>query len=153
MLRSLVIASLLAAPALADSATPPGSIYRFDIAISGMESDPKAAPATYTLTLEENRGGKFGTGANISISSNMRQNVGLDFEGKFSLRGTTVVFDGDMQLTSIEPTTTNGATTLHRVHAANVVPISGTAPTLFASVYDTVSHRRYEVNITAKKLL
>jgi hypothetical protein len=156
MLRSLVLAGLLAAPAVADSATPPPSIYRFDISITGAEADPMAAPATYTITIDENHSGRVGTGANIALggaNSNTRQNVGLDMKISYSLRGTTVVLAGNLELTSVEPSSTNGATTIHRTGAESTIAITGTAPTLFTSVYDVVSHRRLEVNITAKKVL
>jgi hypothetical protein len=150
---SPLMLAILATPAFADTApaaTPAPSIYRFEISITGMDPDPKAAPATYTLTLQEGRAGTIATGANIALSTGQsaaRQNVGLDIKMEYTLRGGTVILDGDVELTALEP----NSSTIHRVRASDTVPINGT--TLFASVYDVVSHRRYEVNVSAKKLL
>jgi len=158
-LSPLLLAAVVT-PAFADNApaaTPPAAtIYRFEVSITGIEQDPKAAPATYTLTLQENTTGLVSTGANIAMTSGQnatRQNVGLDIKMSYTLRNGVVVLSGDLEMSAVEATQTNGAPNIHRVRAENVIPITGTSPTLFTSVYDVVSHRRYEVNVSAKKLL
>ncbi len=151
-----VTSTAIAAPPPPAPPPPQASIYRFDVAITGL--DASAKPSTYTLVLEESSHGGLSTGANIPLvapnqSSATRQDVGLKLSFRYTLRGAVVVLEGEVEVSSADPPTAATAATLHRIRAESVVPITAGTPALFSSLVDITSHRRYEVTVTAQRLL
>ncbi len=152
---------LASSAALADPPPPdaPRSIYRFDVSVTGVEEGPRAAPATYTLILRENQMGSASTGANIALGAAggagpaPRQDVGLSLRFTYTLRGEVALLTGYVELSSVEPASGGGAVTLHRVHVDGVAPVTPGTPALLGSVYDLSTRRRYEVTVTARRLM
>jgi hypothetical protein len=164
MSKTLVLAAiaLAGATASADSAAPapapaPLSVYRFDVSITNLDTDPKAPPATYSVVLDDEKSGTLEAGANVPLSpatggmQATRMNIGV----KLGLRYRTapagaIVVNGDFELT-----TADSASSFHRIRAEGATAIaSGTAsPTQLASVYDPQTHRRYDITVTAHRVL
>ncbi|HUJ61818.1 MAG TPA: hypothetical protein VLX92_25110 [Kofleriaceae bacterium] len=146
-LAIVTVLAMLSAPALAETPSTPHALYRFDISIAGLDHDP----ATYSVFLEENVDGQVSTGANIPLATGtttFREQTGLNMHFKFHLRDKIVVLEGDVELS-----TPTGGAVFHRVRAQGVVPINPGTPATFTSLYDITSHHRYEVSVTASRLL
>ncbi len=168
LLLAASVISLMTAPALAVVAAPSApapaaatpataSFYRFDVSITGIDEGPKAGAATYTLVAEEGQRAELRSGWNIPYASatgvTSRQQLGLGIELGYTLRGATVVLEGDVEIQGVDPASPAGSPTWRRVSARSAVPLVAGQPTLFASVYDIASKHRYEVTITAKRVL
>jgi hypothetical protein len=158
------ILALSTAPALAapSMATPPAApvaapaFYRLDVSISGVDDAPKPQPIAYTLLLEENQKESIHTGWNIPYSTGsnttMRQSLGLSMNFELALRGGTPVLEGEVEMELVEPNSPASSPVWHQVKAQSAVPVVQGQPTLFTSVYDIASKRRYEVTVTAKRV-
>ena len=170
LLLAASVTALLTAPALAVVAAPSApaptasavspataSFYRFEVSIAGIDEGPKAGAATYTLVAEESQRAELRSGWNIPYASatgvTSRQQLGLGIELGYTLRGATVVVEGDVEIQGVDPASPAGSPTWRRVSARSVVPLVAGQPTQFASVYDIASKHRYEVTITAKRVL
>src|SRR6516164_8384283 len=106
----IVLASILvlalshaasAAPTPPTPTPPPArAIHRFDVAVSGL--DEGGHPATYTLILQENNTGELATGTNVPMNTGTtpspRMDVGLKIRLNYTLRGSVVVVEGDLEL-------------------------------------------------------
>lgn len=165
LLLAIVVATSSSAAAAAPSsaasaATSPAasgvpSVYRFDVAVTGADPTQKS-PVTYTLVLEEDHGGEISTGSVIPLTNaptSARESVGLSVHLHYSVRGGIVLLDGEFEMSSVDPVAGPGGATIHRVKASGIVPITPGAPALLTSANDVVSHRHYEVSVTAQKLL
>ena len=153
---AVVAAPASAPPAPAVSPTT-ASFYRFDVSITGIDEAAKAGPATYTLVAEEGQRAELRSGWNIPYAAatgvTNRQQLGLSIELGYTLRGQTVVLEGDVEVQGVDPTSPASSPTWRRVSARSAVPLVAGQPTLFASVYDIATKHRYEVTITAKRIL
>jgi hypothetical protein len=161
MSKTLVLAAiaLAGATASADSAAPAPpslSVYRFDVSISNLDSDPKAPPATYSLVLEDGKGGSFEAGANVPLSAATAtlQASRMDIGVKLSLRyraapAGAIVVNGNFELMTAET-----STTFHRIRAEGATAIAANAGAVqLASVYDPQTHKRYDIMVTAHRVL
>ena len=45
----------------------PRSVFRIEVSVTGVDENPRAAPATYTVILLENQTGAVSTGTNIPL--------------------------------------------------------------------------------------
>nr|HEX4317802.1 DUF748 domain-containing protein [Kofleriaceae bacterium] len=162
MKTSLVAATALVAAlssvALAD-ATPPAppatAVYKLDISISGLDADPKAAPATYSLAVEEGNTGTLETGANIAVggaSSQMRMNVGLKLGMHARMHGSTLVIAGDVEMSTVD-SSAPAQSNIHRIRAEGATAAALDKSAQLASVYDPQSKRRYDITVTAHRVL
>ncbi len=156
----LALLAVAAASASADSAKPapappppPASMYRLDVSITGLDADPKAAPATYSLTLEEDTRGALGTGTNLPLQPAAKDgavpriDIGMRLGFKYrSVNATTIVVSGDLEMEAVEQAS---PTVFHKVRVEGATAVTGSTPSQLASVFDNVSHRRVEVSITA----
>jgi hypothetical protein len=155
MKATLPLVALLSSTALAAPApTPPASVYRFDVSVAGID----VSPATYTLLLAEDTRGKLHSGPNIpyvggSPVASMRENLGMDLELRYEGRNGMLLVDGSFWMrTVVVPTSPNPSWS--QVHVQDVVvPVTPGKPTLFTSVYDLAAHKRYEVTLTAQRVL
>lgn len=157
----LVVTGLLgAAPAWADPPSPAASrpVYRFDFAVTGVDDGPRASPATYTLVLQENQTGHVSTGTNIALGPTPaggaapRMDVGLNLHFSFAQRGTALLLSGGFELSTADAAGA-GPVSIHRVRSESVVAVSPGTPALVTSVYDLTSHRRYEVTVSAQRVM
>lgn len=140
--------------------SPPRSLYRIEVTITGLEDGAHPAPATYSLVLQENQSGMVSTGANVPLvtgsGSNQiaaRQDVGLNLRLSYSLRGETVLLSGQVEMSSVDAATGASPAVIHRMRADGVVAVAPGAPAVLASVYDLGTHRRCEVTVAARRLL
>jgi hypothetical protein len=154
----LALVLLSAAAASADSAKPPppASLYRLDISITGLDPDPKAAPATYSVMAEEDHRATLSTSSNIPLQSGSkdaavpRMDVGVKLTVEYRhFDASTIVVEGDIEISAVEQAS---PTTVHRVRVEGATAVTSGAAQL-ASVYDNQSHRRYDISITAHKIL
>ena len=132
------------------------SIFRFDFTVHGIDENPHAVPATYTLFLAENQSGSVSTGTNVPLvvtstsagpTSSARQDIGLNLHFSFVIQGAVLVLTGSTEMSSVDPAGTNGLAAIHRMHADGVVPVTPGRPTLVSSVSDLSTHRRYEIMV------
>lgn len=158
---SLLVVVLGAAPAYADPPAPPSSarpVYRFDFAVTGVDDGPRSNPATYTLVLQENQTGHVSTGTNIALGPSAngaaapRMDVGLNLHFSFAQRGPALLLTGGFELSTADATG-GGPVSVHRVRSESVVAVSPGTPALVTSVYDLTSHRRYEVTVSAQRVM
>lgn len=151
-LAVVVASSVLALPALADpqpqpqQPQPARSVYKFDVSITGID----AQPATYAIVVEENERGVLSSGANVQIG-NTRQELGLQLKLSYSQRGGAIVASGDFEMSNADQT--SNPVSFHKIRAAGSAAITGSKPALLASVYDPQSKKRYEVSVTATKMM
>ncbi len=150
---------LVAVPVHADPPPPAARpVYRFDFAVTGVEDGPRANPATYTLVLQENQTGHVSTGTNIPLGPAAngavaaRMDVGLNLHFSFAQRGTALLLSGGFELSTADATGA-GPVSVHRVRSESVVAVSPGTPALVTSVYDLTSHRRYEVTVSAQRVM
>lgn len=149
---------------------PPRSVYRIEVSVTGLDENARAAPATYVVNLLENQAGTVASGANVPLGplpvgsagsgtlgvpggASPRQDVGLTIHLAYSLRGSVVLVTGGVEISSADAPGPGTAATIHRVRVEGVTPVTPGTPAVFGSVYDLASHRRYEVTLTARRVL
>jgi hypothetical protein len=65
-----------------------------------------------------------------------------------------LLVEGEFSMSALVNAGTTSSPTWGRLHVKDlVVPVSPGKPTLLTSVYDVSVHRRYDVTITAQKLM
>ena len=159
MKASLPVLAILSSTALASAAAPatpppPASVYRFDITITGIET----TPATYTMLLAEDIRGKLHSGPNIPYVggapvASMREQLGMDLDLRYVDHGGTLLVDGSFGMRSVVvPTSANPSWSKVDVDDV-VVPVTPGKSSLFTSVYDLAAHKRYEVTLTAQRVM
>jgi hypothetical protein len=157
MKRSLLLVAMLSLPAFAGPSQPttaPASIYRFDVAIAGI--DP--APATYTLILAEDKPGSLHSGPNIpyalgSANTTQREQLGMELKLRYSQHDSVLLVEGDFDMRSVVGSNSANPSWSKVDVADIVVPVTPGKSTLLTSVYDLAAHRRYEVTVTAQRVL
>jgi hypothetical protein len=145
---ALLIASVCTGgAALAEE--PPRHVYRLDFTIN--ESDAAKPPnaTTCTLNLEEKRSGEIKLGSNISLPGNpsVRTDVGLLLHASYIAVGEDLLVDNDVEITAAA-----NAQSFRKMSAKGNALVTPGKPALVASVEDPISHRRYQVMLTASKL-
>lgn len=139
----------------------PRSVYRLDVSITGIEEGARAAAATYVIMVEEHQTGGLSTGANVPLVGSgsstapmsPRQDVGLSLRFSYELRGQVLLVTGNVEMSSVEPSSSPAPVSIHHLRAEGVTAVTPGTPTLFTSIYDIQSHRRYEVTINARRVL
>jgi len=155
MKSPLIIVAMLCSPALAappGGLPPPSSVYRFDVSITGLDT----TPATYALVLAEAQQGRIESGANIpypGASGVSRELLGMELKMTYVQRGSVLLLEGDFDVKSLGASGANGPTWNDLRADGLVMPITVGKPMLLTSVYDVAAHRRYEVTITAQRVL
>jgi hypothetical protein len=148
-----------ASASTAKSAPPlPSQMYRLEVSIVGIDPDANAAPATYVFVLPEHVQGELSTDDNVPLGGSgsgpgaqMRQDVGVELEMSAAEDGKVLVVKGDIEISSIDPASNVNNRIIHRVRARSSSPMTLGTPSLFASLVDITTHRRYEVTVLAKK--
>jgi hypothetical protein len=139
------------------------SVYRIEVSVTGLDASAHPTPATYTLVMMENQAGAISSGTNVPLSVGStalpgaplgpRQDVGLSLHLTYNLRGAVVLLTGEVEFSSVEPNTPGGAAVIHRVRVAGTTAVTPGHPALLGSVFDLVTHRRYEVTVAAQRIL
>ena len=146
----------------AHEATPPRSLYRLEVTLTGVDPAAHPAPATYSLVLLENEMGTLSTGTNIALNAgpgtppgfvSPRQDVGLSLHVMYTLRGAAVLVTSNVELSAADQQASTGPAAIHRVRIDGTVPVTPGHPAVLGSVFDLVSHRRYEVTVAAQRVL
>jgi hypothetical protein len=144
-------------PGVAHSAEPTPTFYQLEVAIAGIDTGPQAKPSTFTMMLTEGEKETIHTGWNVPYSAGgnsvQREQLGLSLIFRYTTHGTALVLDGEVELTSGDQTTPATSPTWHQLRAQGAIPMVVGTPTLFTSVYDIASKHRYEVTVTAKRLM
>jgi hypothetical protein len=126
----------------------PRRIYRLDFAISENEDGKPPSTTTCTLNLEEKRGGEIKLGSNISLpKTNTRADIGLMLHASFTTMGEDLLVDDDVEITAAKD-----PQTFRKLSAKGNALVTPGKPALVASVEDPISHKRYQVTLTASKL-
>ena len=135
----------------------PQSLYRFDVTILDAGAPTPAMPATYSLVLAENSSGRLTVGTSVPVATTAaatapaREDIGVDLRLGYAMRGEVVVLSGTVELSSLEPGA--GARTVRRIRVDGFARITDGTPSVFASVVDPASHRRYEITIVGHRVL
>jgi|HubBroStandDraft_6_1064221.scaffolds.fasta_scaffold1467246_1 hydrogenase maturation factor len=136
------------AAAAAHTPRPPGHVYQLDFALS-----PGGA---YTLLLEEDRGGDIRVGANIPLSTTVpmspRQDVGLNLHCNFATIGDDLVVHTGLEMSFVDEQQTTAPAAIHKISSNGDALVSPGKPTLISSIEDPMSHKRYQLTVTATKL-
>lgn len=148
----LASSTALATPTSAPPA--PASVYRFDVAVTGID----ASPATYTMLLAENRPSELRSGTNVPFPAPggvAREQLGMRLELSYAQHGNLLLVEGGFDMSALVPNAAGtGAPTWGRLEAKDlVVPVTPGKPAVFASLYDVATHHRYEVTITAHRAM
>jgi hypothetical protein len=108
--------------------------------------------STYTLNLEEERGGDLHIGTNVPLSPNgPRQDIGLAFHGSVTPVGEDLLLHNTVELSATEEASAGG-TSVRKVVASGDAVISPGKPALVNSLEDPTTHRRFQVTVSATKL-
>lgn len=141
--------SLLALVLIAGSAVAAEErhVYRLDFVVA--ESDGgKSSSTTYTLNLGEHSTGEIKMGSNIALGAKgMRADIGLMLRASYTLVGEDLFVDDDVEISAAKD-----AQTFRKMSAKGNALILPGKPALVASVEDPVSHKQYQVTVTATKL-
>ena len=146
MKMASLLASLLAGTALADETR---HVYRLDFVINESDEGKTPTATTCTLNLEEKRGGEIKLGNNISLpgKGNLRADVGLMLHASVTSAGDDLLVDDDVEITAAKD-----AQSFRKMSAKGNALVTPGKPALVASVEDPISHKRYQVMLTASKL-
>jgi hypothetical protein len=136
----------VAAPPSVASAPLAHHVYRLDFVVTTAEASKASTPSKYTINIEENQHAELRVGANIPLG-NVRTDVGLKLRCQVSSMGDDLLVHNDTELSAVED-----LPAIHKVSASGDAVVSPGKPTLVASLEEPVSHRRYEVTVTATKL-
>lgn len=122
-------------------------IYRLDFVLAASEPGKAPTSSAYTLNLEEQRSGELRMGTNIALSSQARQDVGLMLKCYVEPLGDELLLHNTTEMSSSEE-----ASTIRKISANGDALLALGQQALVASVEDAISHKRFEVKVTATKL-
>ncbi len=125
-------------------------MYRFDFVVTTADAGKPATSSSYTLSLEEHQRGEVHVGSNIALTpSNARQDVGLRLRCDYRFAGGDLMLSENTEISSAD----EGVVAIHKVSAVSEAWVVPGTPTLITSLDEPVSHKRYQVIVTATKLL
>lgn len=123
-------------------------VYRLDFVVTSGDPGKASAPSKYTVNVEEDRHAEIHVGANVPLGAgNVRQDVGLRLHCQLSAVGDDLLLHNDTELS-----TADDLPAIHKITARGDAIVSPGKPALVASLEEPLSHRRYEVTVTATKL-
>jgi hypothetical protein len=125
----------------------PHHVYRLDFVIAANDPGKAAASSAYTLSLEDMHNGELRMGTNIALSSQARQDVGLMLKCYVEPLGEELLLHSTAEMSSAEE-----PSTIRKITANGDALLSLGQQALVASVEDSISHKRFEVKVTATKL-
>ena len=140
------------APPAQNARAPDGvshHVYRFDFIITTADVGKPAVSNSYTLNLEERQSGEVRVGSNIALlPSAARLDGGRKIWCSYRFEGADIVLREQTEISAAED-----PSTIHKVSSASEAWVVPGTPTLVASMDEPVSHKRYQVMVTATKLL
>ena len=127
-------------------------VYRLDFVIAENDAGKAAGATTCTLNLEERRTGEIKLGANVALAgtshgTTMRADVGLTLRATIAPVGEDLLLEEDIEITAA-----TDSQSFRKMSAKGNALIAQGKPALVTSVEDPVSHRHYQVTVTATKL-
>ena len=139
--------SMCAKGGIAQRAPEQRRVYRLDFVVSTTEASKPVASSTYTLNLEEQRSGELHLGSNVALSAQARQDVGLKIHCSFEMVGDDLLLHNATEMSSFED-----PPSIRKIATSGDGVVTPGKLALIDSLEDPVSHRRYEVAVTATKL-
>ncbi len=128
-------------------------VYRVDFVVSA--NDPGKAPTTsaYTLNLEEYGNGELHLGANVPLTPQARQDVGLKIKASVArTMGDDLLLRDQVEMSTVDDMTPQTPATIHKISTMGDAILHAGQSMLVASLEDPLSHKRYQVSATATRL-
>jgi hypothetical protein len=122
-------------------------VYRLDFVVSTTETSKPVVSSSYTMNLEEEHGGELHLGTNVALSAQARQDVGLKIHCSYALIGDDLLLHNSTEMSSIED-----PPTIRKIMTSGDAVVAPGKLALINSLEDPMSHRHYEVAVTATKL-
>jgi hypothetical protein len=139
-----------AGPAAGHASKPPEArhVYRLDYVL--------APGGSYSMMLEEDRGGEVRVGANVPLQVggngvSPRQDVGLNIHASYVTVGDDLLLHTNLEMSSADEAT-QGPVSIHKLSTASDVFLSPGKPVVVNSIDDGVGHKRYQLTVTATKI-
>jgi hypothetical protein len=148
-LLSILVFAILPTAALADERPDPHRVHRLEFVVAESDGGKVTETNSYTFILEENHSGELRVGANVALQpSASRIDVGRDLRVVYTMIGDDLLLQTAVEISSAED-----ATVIRRITVkADALVSPGKSPALVTSLEDPVSHRRYQVTVTATRL-
>jgi hypothetical protein len=152
MKRILALVLLFSGVAFAEERPEQRHVYRLDFVVAENDAGKAATSTTYTLNLEEKHTGEIKMGTNVELpgsapGTTMRADIGLVLRTSFTSVGEELLVDGEVEISAAKD-----AHTFHKMSAKGSALVAQGKPALVASVEDPVSHKRYQMTVTATRL-
>jgi hypothetical protein len=146
---SMCAASVASMPKQARAPRPPEQrrVFRLDFVVSTTDASKPVASSTYTLNLEEEHGGELHLGTNVALSAQARQDVGLKIHCSYEMVGEDLLLHNSTEISSFDD-----PPAIRKISTSGDGVVTPGKLALIDSLEDPVSHRRYEVAVTATKL-
>jgi hypothetical protein len=143
---------LVSSTAFAEERPDPRRVYRLDFVVGESDGGKAATSTTYTLNLEEKHTGEIKMGTNVllptqSKGAGQRADIGLTLRASYNSVGEDLLVDDEVEITAAKD-----AQTFRKMSAKGNTLIAQGKPALVASVEDPITHKRYQVTVTATKL-
>jgi hypothetical protein len=122
-------------------------VYRLDVVLSAGDTGKTPSESAFTLSLEEDRGGDIRVGNNIQLTSQARQDVGLNLHFSYVMAGEDLLLHSGIEMSSFDE-----PSTVHKLMGNGDAVVAPGKPALVASVEDPMGHKRYQLTVTATKL-
>jgi hypothetical protein len=152
MKKTILLLSFLPLTALASASAEERPdqrhIYRLDFVVAENDPGKPATTSTYTLGLEEEHVGEIRMGTNVAMQpSNVRIDVGLSLHCSFTTVGEDLLIDSDAEISAAED-----PSSIRKMSAKGDALVSPGKSALITSLEDPLSHKHYQVTVTATKL-
>jgi hypothetical protein len=152
MKKMIALFLLVSSAAFAGERPEPRHVYRLDFVVAENDAGKAATSTTYTLNLEENHTGEIKMGTNVVLpaqahGATMRADIGLLLRTSFTSVGEDLLVDDEVEITAAKD-----AQTFHKMSAKGTALVAPGKPALVASVEDPISHKHYQMTVTATKL-
>jgi hypothetical protein len=127
-------------------------VYRLEFVIAENDAGKVTTLSTNTLNLEERQTSEIRVGSNVPLpgptpGGTMRTDTGLKLSASFMSIGEDILVDQDVEISVAKD-----AHTFHKMSARSKALVAPGKPALVASVEDAVSHRHYQVTVSATRL-
>jgi hypothetical protein len=152
-MKSLIAVLLVVSSAASAEERPePRHVYRFDFVVGEQDEGKVATSTTHTLNLEERQTGDIKVGVNIPLAgatpgATMRADVGVKLRASFVSAGDALLVDDEVEIS-----VPKDSQTFRKMAVSGKALIAPGKPALVASVEDPISHKHYQVTVTATKL-
>ena len=148
----LALFLLVPSAAFAEERPDQHHVYRLDFVVAENDAGKAATSTACSLNLEEKHTGEIKLGTNVALSTpsrgtTLRADIGLLLRASFTSVGEDLLVDDEVEITAAKD-----AQTFRKMSAKGNALVAEGKPALVASVEDPISHRHYQVTVTATKL-